>query len=204
MPSFDVVSLFTKIPVHIAKSVIFDRLKCDSELKIRCKLNINEITNALDLCLDNTYLCFRKTFYRQIFGVAMGYCGYYYPISVIVANLVMESIENKMLKDFASPPRIGLRYIDDTFVVLKKTEVASFHKFTSINNMEDNIKFTVEQEVENAIPFLDVLIIRNHGQLITKAYKKPTHTTRYLNFNSCHNILSKSWFGQNTIVPGYF
>ena len=45
--------------------------------------------NALDLCLDNTYLCFRKTFYCQIFGVAMGSL-----ISVIVANLVMESIEN--------------------------------------------------------------------------------------------------------------
>ena len=117
--------------------------------------------NALDLCLDNTYLCFRKKFYRQIFGVAMGS-----PIFVIVANLVMESIENKMLKDFASLPRIWLRYIDDTFV-LKKTEVASFHKF--INNIEDSIKFTVEQEVENTIPFLDVLIIRNNGQLVTKA-----------------------------------
>ena len=46
----------------------------------------------------------------------------------------MESIENKMLKDFASPPHIWLRYIDDTFVVLKKTEVVSFHKF--INNIE--------------------------------------------------------------------
>ena len=88
------------------KSVIFDCLKCDSELKIRCKLNINETINASDLCLDNTYLCFRKKFYRQIFGVAMGS-----PISVIVANLVMESIKNKILKDFASPPRIWLRYI---------------------------------------------------------------------------------------------
>ena len=195
MLSFDVVSLFRKIPVHIAKSVIFDRLKCDSELKIRCRLNINEIMNALDLCLDNTYLCFRKTFYRQIFGVAMGSS-----ISVIVANLVMESIENKMLKDFASPPRIWLRYVNDTFVVLKKTEVVSFHKF--INNIEDNIKFTVEQEVEIAISFLDVLIIRNNGQLTTKAYKKPIHSTRCLNFNSCHNFSQK--VGYNTIVPGYF
>ena len=73
-----------------AISVIFDRLKCDNELKIRCKLNINKIINALDLCLDNTYLCFRKKFYRQIFGVAMGS-----PISVIVANLVMELLRIK-------------------------------------------------------------------------------------------------------------
>ena len=191
MLSFDVVSLFTKIPLHIAKSVIFDRLKCDSDLKIRCKLNINEIMNALDLCLDNTYLCFRKKFYRQISGVLMGS-----PISVIVANLVMESIENKMLRDFASPPRIWLRYIDDTFVVLKKTEVVSFYKF--INNIEDSIKFTVEQEVGNAIPFLDVLIICSNGQLTTKAYRKPTHATRYLNFNSCHN------FSQKVVLLKYY
>ena len=82
-----------------------------------------------------------------------------------------------MLKDFASPPLIWLRYIDDIFIVLKKTEVVSFHKF--INNIEESIKFTVEQEVDNAIPFLDVLIIRNNGQLTTKSYRKPTHTTRY-------------------------
>ena len=94
-----------------------------------------------------------------------------------------------MLKDFVSPPRIWLRYIDDTFVVLRKTEMVSFHKF--INNIEDSIKFTVEQEVANAIPFLDVLIIRNNGQLTTKAYRKPTHTTRYLNFNSCHKFSQK-------------
>ena len=62
MLSFDAVSLFTKIPVHIAESVIFDRLKCDSELKIRCELNIKKIMNALDLCLDNTYLYFVKNF----------------------------------------------------------------------------------------------------------------------------------------------
>ena len=67
---------------------------------------------ALDLCLDNTYLYFRKKFYCQNFGVGIGSS-----ISVIVANLVMESIENKMLKDFASPPRIWLRYMDDTFAI---------------------------------------------------------------------------------------
>ena len=74
-------------------------------------------------------------------------------------------------------------------VVLKKSEVASFHKF--INDIEDNIKFTVEQEVENAITFMDVLTIYNNGQLTTKAYKKPTHVTRYLNFNFCHDFSQK-------------
>ena len=58
----------------------------------------------------------------------------------------MESIENKILKNFSFPPCTWLRYICDTFVVRKKTEVASFHKF--INNIEDSIKFTVKPEVK--------------------------------------------------------
>ena len=69
--------------------------------------------------------------------------------------------------------------------------MASFHKFINTRNIEDSIKFMFEQEIENAIPFLDVLIIRNNNQLTTKAYKKPTHTTRYLNFNSYHNFSQK-------------
>ena len=104
-----------------------------------------------------------------------------------------------MLKEFAFPPRIWLRYIDDTFVVLKKTELVFLNKF--VNDIEDSVKFTVEQEVGNAIPFLDVLIIRNNGQLTTKAYRKPTHTTRYLNFNSCHNFSQKVGLVKTLLFP---
>ena len=130
---------------------------------------------------ERNYECFVFMFTQHLFIFPKNilssnfWCCEGSPIFFIVANLVMESIENKMLKDFASPPRIWLRYIDDTFVVLKKTEVASFHKF--INDIENSIKFTLEEEVENAITFLDVLIIRNNSQLTTKAYKKLTHTT---------------------------
>ena len=116
--------------------------------------------NALDLCLNITYSCFRKTFYCQIFGFAMGS-----PVSVIVANLVMDSIENRMIsienkiEDFVSPSRILIRYMNDILVALNKTYVASSTNL--FNNIVDCLKFTVEHEVDNAFPFLDVLIIRN-------------------------------------------
>ena len=89
----------------------------------------------MNLYLDKTCLCFRKIFYRQTFGVAMGF-----PISVIVASLDIESIKNRMLKDFVFPPRLWLRYIDDTFVVLKKTKLHLFIN-SLILNIEDSIKF---------------------------------------------------------------
>jgi hypothetical protein len=44
----------------------------------------------------------------------------------------------------------------------------------------------MEIESEAAIPFLDVLVIRKGTALTTKVYRKPTHTGRYLNFNSDH------------------
>jgi hypothetical protein len=42
----------------------------------------------------------------------------------------------------------------------------------------------MEMESENAIAFLDVLVTRKETTLATKVYRKPTHTGRYLNFNS--------------------
>jgi hypothetical protein len=41
-------------------------------------------------------------------------------------------------------------------------------------------------ESDISIVFLDVLVIRKETTLVTKVYRKPTHTGRYLNFNSNH------------------
>jgi hypothetical protein len=44
----------------------------------------------------------------------------------------------------------------------------------------------MEIESEGVIPFLDVLVIRKGTTLATRVYRKPTHTGRYLSFNSNH------------------
>jgi hypothetical protein len=44
----------------------------------------------------------------------------------------------------------------------------------------------MEIESDSAIAFLDVLVIRKETTLATKVYRKPTHTVRYLSFNSNH------------------
>ena len=58
-----------------------------------------------------------------------------------------------------------------------------------INHIEASIKFTIEHETNNSIPFFDVFVTRKaSGGLMIEIYKKPTHTNRYLNFNSAHSM----------------
>ena len=187
MVSFDVISLFTKIPVDVAKTVVLERLKKDDTLDDRSDLTLIDIMIALNLCLDNTNLYFSGKIYRQIFGVAIGS-----PVSVIVANLVMEIVEEGAMSTFLNPPKFWRKYVDDTFVIIKKTEADKFRNH--INNIEASTKFIIEHETNNSIPFLDVCVTREAsggGGLMTKIYKKPTHTNRYLNFNSAHSMSQK-------------
>ena len=54
-----------------------------------------------------------------------------------------------------------------------------------MNNIHANIKFTVETEKDNHLPFLDVLITRTEDELInTTLYRKPTLTGLYLRYDS--------------------
>ena len=169
--SFDVVSLFTRVPVHLAVSVARERLLSDDTFSDRTHLSIDNIILLLKFfCLDATYLCFRGKFYQQIFGTAMGS-----PVSVTIANMVMEYVEEKALSTFPSRPIFWKRYVDDTFTVLPEDMVYRF--LEHLNQVEPSIRFTVEKEVDGQLPFLDLLISRDSdGSISTSVYRKPTHT----------------------------
>ena len=157
MVSFDVISLFTKIPVNVAKTVVLEQLKKNDTLDDKSDLTLIDIMTASNLCLDNTYLYFRGKFYRQIFGIAMGST-----ILIIISNLVMENVEEGAMSTFLKPSKFWRRYVDNTFVITKKTEVDEFHNH--INDIETSIKFTVEHVTNNSLPFwMSVLLEKPVG-----------------------------------------
>ncbi len=54
-----------------------------------------------------------------------------------------------------------------------------------INSQNPNIKFTVEFENNDSIPFLDVLVTRNNlGGFSTGLYRKKTYIGLYSDFSS--------------------
>jgi hypothetical protein len=61
------------------------------------------------------------------------------------------------------------------------------HNFPNhLNSLRPTIQFTMEIESNNAIPFLDVLVIRKETTLATRVYRKLIHTGQYLRFKSNH------------------
>ena len=178
--SFDVVSLFTKVPTGLAISVARKKLESDDSFSDRTALSVDNVIRLLSFCLDATYLSFRGKFYQQIYGTAMGS-----PVSVTVANMVMEHVEEEALSTFAVKPKFWKRYVDDTFTALPEDVVDSFHQH--LNSVEPSIQFTVERESNGQLPFLDLLVTRDtDGSISTCVYRKPTHSDQYLHFSSHH------------------
>ncbi|CAN8014275.1 unnamed protein product [Ixodes persulcatus] len=105
------------------------------------------------------------------------------PVSVSVANLVMEHIEEKVLKTVAFPVKVYRRYVDDTFVILDKCHANDFHR--ELNSVHPTIQFSCEAEQQGKLPFLDVCVMRtgepNH-RIETGVYRKPCETDNFLDF----------------------
>jgi hypothetical protein len=83
--------------------------------------------------------------------------------------------------------------VDDTFVIWLSTE-RNLHKFQEhLNQRAPTIRFTLEVETENKLPFLDVLVLREGAHSLSfTVFRKKTNSGRFLNFNSCHPISVKA------------
>ena len=184
--SYDIKGLFTSVPIKPVIDIIKTKLENDNNLKSRTSISIDHITSLLEYCLNSTYFVFKGQHYEQLEGAAMGS-----PLSPIIANLYMENFETKALSTAPNPPTLWKRFVDDTFVVIKKCHQEEF--FHHINSNEDSIQFTAEDtHADGTLPFLDVLVIpQPDGSLATTVYRKPTHTGQYLQWDSHHAISAK-------------
>ena len=170
--SFDVVSLFTNIPVDEAIDVI--------RKKHQPPHHIMELTEH---CLKNTYFVYKDQRYKQIEGAPMGS-----PLSPVLANLFMEDLEARAIGTAKHKPKLWLRYVDDTFVIWNhgRDKLQEFLKH--LNGIHPKIQFTMETEEDDQLPFLDVLVKKHtDGTLGHTVYRKKTHTNRYLNAASHHH-----------------
>jgi hypothetical protein len=95
--SFDIISLYTKIPVYDAIDIIRN-------------LANKQTTNMERICLNSTYFPYKGNLYEQIHGISMGS-----PLFSIMANIYMKDFETRAINPFPLTPKEWKRYVDDIF-----------------------------------------------------------------------------------------
>lgn len=119
---------------------------------------------------------FNDNTYKLTHGTSMGN-----PLSCFISNVFMGAMEHG-LKLKKKLPRIWLRYVDDVFAVMKPEHIDTTLKL--LNSQYDTIKFTVEVENNNSLPFLDLYLTRTNNTIDINIYRKSTNTTRYITNDS--------------------
>ena len=112
------------------------------------------------------------------------------PVSAIMANMVMEDLEERALGSLTNPPLFWKRFVDDVITTAKSGSTQTF--LEHLHSVEPCITFTIERENESKIAFLDTMVHHQEdGKLITTVYPKPTHTDRYLSYLLHHPSMHK-------------
>ncbi|PNF31380.1 hypothetical protein B7P43_G10054 [Cryptotermes secundus] len=78
------------------------------------------------------------------------------------------------------------RYVDDILIIYDEKITNIEHTLKEINELQQNIKFTIEREQQESINFLDITIYRNEDSLQFTIYRKPTQTDIIIPNSSCH------------------
>ena len=175
MCSFDVSSLFTNVPLlEIVEFVV----KYVRDNFPNFPLNPDLLKDLLLMCTENVQFTFNNELYRQSDGIMMGSC-----LGPILANIFMAKLEMEH-EHIIDSLDFYVRYVDDILIFVRNRRECE-QLLTVFNSWHGNIKFTIEHENNDAIPFLDVMLARRQdGTLMRSVYRKPTWLPLYIHYHS--------------------
>ena len=94
---------------------------------------LQDLTDLLSFCFNTTKFVFEGTYYKQVFGTAMGS-----PVSAVIANLVMEDIEHRALTTAPVSLSFWKRFVDDVISAVSENEIVAF--LQHLNSTEPSIQ----------------------------------------------------------------
>ena len=148
MVSFDVTSLYTNIPIIDTLNIIKDYVHSDYQFARKTAIPQDKFPDLVNLVLTTTWYTFNSQFYQQTDGVAMGG-----PASSTTAEIYMQAHESTAISTVLHPPKVWDRFVDEVYSIVKRTHFENF--FHHINNLHQNIKFTMEEESNGELAFME-------------------------------------------------
>ena len=149
------------------------------------KWKIIDIMKLLEISIEAHFKTMDGRIYFQRDGLPIGKS-----ISKPLAGIYMHWFERNFVFNNDNSLKQYLKFwkrqVDDVFFVWSGSkddlELFMWH----LNGVEMKVQFKMELEKESFLPFLDVGITKSEGKLITKVYRKPTHTQQYISWASNH------------------
>ena len=185
MCSFDVVSLFTNVPLEEVIDICADALYRNGNIETELTtLTEDSFRKLMKLVTSDVEFSFNDVMYRQTDGVAMGS-----PLGPTLANIFVGYCEKKIPDE--EWPEMYSRYVDDVFSHFRSQEESiMFHK--RLNSLHPSLRFTVEGEEDGSLPFLEVKVTRTEAGMVTSIYRKPTFTGLYIPWDSYSATIYKT------------
>ena len=118
--------------------------------------------------------------YTQMKGMPMGS-----PASPVIADIVMEELLDKSIKKLSSHPRCVTKYVDDLFPIVKTSAIEEI--MDVFNSFHCDIRFTLEIENDDRLPYLDTLVVKRDNIIKLDWYQKPMTSGRLINYFSQHS-----------------
>ena len=111
--------------------------------------------------------------YQQVFGTAMGS-----PVSAVIANLVMEDVEQSALASVPVSLSFWKRFVDDVISAVSSNEIDIL--LQHLNYIEPSIQFTVEREINGHLVFFRFECAQNCRREVRDRCLSQTHTHRQI------------------------
>ncbi|XP_062533254.1 uncharacterized protein LOC134202222 [Armigeres subalbatus] len=186
--SLDVKALFSSIPKSL---VMHNVIMKWNEIRSNTNINVDLFLEIVEYCIDSSYFRYDGQHYHQIFGTAMGN-----PLSPSIADWVMETLLDTVIEKLNFPLPFVKKYVDDVLTAIPLNQLQ--HVLETFNSYDIHIQFTYGLEVDNCLPFLDMLLTRHENQKVTtRWYQKPIASVRVnklstnIDDNTKHKIIDE-------------
>jgi hypothetical protein len=172
-------NMYTNIPIADVKNTIYEVLNKNDVKEIVKK----ETLNFLSVVLEQNYIWVNKQYDIQNEGLAMGA-----PTSAMIAEVYIQHLKHTLIPDILNKHKLTdyYRYVDDILIVYGKQKTNITNTLEDFNAVHLKLKFTMEQQTQNRINYLDLTIKKNQNELNFEIYRKATITDLILHNTSCH------------------
>jgi len=183
--SFDVVSLYTNVPVLESINVCAELLFREDREKP--PIDKETFVQLAKIASCDVIMSTHDGYYQQVDGLAMGS-----PPAPHLANGWLSQFDSLIQGD----AKMFSRYMDDILRDIKTGEAEQ--KLSQLNNLHPNLSFTIEREKDGKLPFLDMLLMHQGEELTSTWFSKPTDTGLILNY---HALAPKRY--KRSVVSGF-